>query len=394
MMIKYALIFICCIVAVSTAQTQNTNAIITRQLIFPLQEKHVHGSTIVQLPNGDFLAAWFYGSGERKEDDVRIMGSRLAKGTSKWSAPFEMADTYGIPDCNPVLFLNGNGKLFLVWIAVQANLWEQSVIRFRTSVDYAGKTAPVWNWQDDILLKPDEKFVTEVERKLKELPSQHHGWAGYAPKYDELIITASRDVPKRSFGWMTRIRPIILSSGRILLPLYSDGLNMSLVAISDDDGATWKPSLPIVGRGPIQPSLAQRKNGDIIAYMRDSGDEPTRVQTSTSADSGESWTAAIKTDIPNTASVHLLVLKNGDWAFLGNDIDDGRYRLTLFISRDEGVTWDRKIRLEDKQKDEGNFSYPAMIQDGIGKLHITYSYHESSSRKSIKYVVVDPLLIK
>lgn len=395
MITRHILFFICCITVFIPAFAQKSeNPITTQQLIFPLQEKHVHGSTIVQLPNGDLLAAWFYGNGERNADDVKIMGARMLKGTGKWSVPFEMADTYGIPDCNPVLFLNAKGKLFLVWIAVQANLWEQSVIRLRTSADYLGKAAPVWNWQDDILLKPGEQFAKEVEMKLKSLPSQNHGWAGYAPKYDELIINASRDISKRSFGWMTRIRPVILNSGRILLPLYSDGLNMSLVAISDDDGATWRPSLPIVGRGPIQPTLAQRKNGDIIAYMRDSGDEPTRVQVSSSSDNGESWSAAVKSDIPNTASVHLLKLKNGTWAFLGNDIDDGRYRLTLFLSNDEGNTWDKKIKLEDRQKNEGNFSYPGMIEGAEGKLHITYSYHENSSRKSIKYVVVDPSLVK
>ncbi|RYG31251.1 MAG: exo-alpha-sialidase, partial [Chitinophagaceae bacterium] len=237
------------------------------ELIFPLQEKHVHGSTIVSLPGGDMLAAWFFGSGERKEDDVKIMGARLKKGETKWSAPFLMADTYGIPDCNPVLFLNSKNKLFLVWIAVQANLWEQSVIRFKTAVKYSGDGAPQWNWQDDILLKPDERFAKEVEKKFKELPKNKSGWAGYAPRYDDMIIAASKDITKRSFGWMTRIQPVILKSGRILLPLYSDGLNMSMVAISDDDGETWKPSLPIVGRGPIQPALAVKKNGDIVAMM-------------------------------------------------------------------------------------------------------------------------------
>src|SRR5690606_19443588 len=87
-------------------------------LIFPPQDKHVHGSTLLALPNGDYLAAWFYGSGERNSDDVRIMGARLKAGRQKWSDPFLLADTPGLPDCNPVLFLNKNGKLFLVWIAV------------------------------------------------------------------------------------------------------------------------------------------------------------------------------------------------------------------------------------------------------------------------------------
>ncbi len=359
------------------------------ELIFPLQEKHVHGSTIVSLPGGDMLAAWFYGSGERKEDDVKIMGARLKKGEKKWSAPFLMADTYNIPDCNPVLFLNSKRKLFLVWIAVQANLWEQSIIRLRTAEKYSGDGAPEWNWQDDILLKPDDGFANEVATKFKALPENNDGWAGYAPRYDDMIIEASKDLSKRSYGWMTRIQPIILKSGRILLPLYSDGLNMSMMAISDDDGQTWRPSLPVVGRGPIQPALAVKKNGDVVAMMRDSGSEPTRVQQSVSKDNGESWSAAQKTNIPNTASVQLYNLKNGMWAFVGNDVDDGRYRLSLFISDDEGASWRWKTTLEDKQKGEGNFSYPGMVQTANGLLHITYSYHESDSRKSIKYRTVD-----
>jgi len=34
-------------------------------LVFPYQDEHVHGSAIVELPNGDLLTAWFQGSGER-----------------------------------------------------------------------------------------------------------------------------------------------------------------------------------------------------------------------------------------------------------------------------------------------------------------------------------------
>ena len=106
---------------------------VSSELIFPEQEKHVHGSSLVSLPTGDLLCVWFQGSGERTADDVKLMGARLVKGSNFWSEPFLMADTPNIPDCNPVLFLNQSGKLFLVWIAVQANLWEQSIIKVRVS---------------------------------------------------------------------------------------------------------------------------------------------------------------------------------------------------------------------------------------------------------------------
>lgn len=373
------------------AQKQsNSKYIVQEELIFPYQSEHVHGSSIVLLPNGDRLASWFQGSGERKADDVRIMGSRWEKKSKSWAIPFLMADTYAMPDCNPVLFLNANNKLFLVWIAVQANRWENSILKFRTSTNYDTDGAPDWDWQDNILLKPDDSFADEVEMKFKDLPENHAGWAEYAPLYDDMIISASKDQLKRSIGWMTRIKPLILENGRIILPLYSDGLNMSMVTISDDDGETWRPSLPIVGRGPIQPALALKKNGDILAFMRDSGNAPSRVHKSVSKDNGESWTATIKTDIPNTASVELLHLSDGKFAFFGNDIVDGRYRLSLYISDDEGESWNWKVRIEDEEKGNGSFSYPCLIQDEKGLLHISYSYSKGEGKKSIKYVIVNP----
>ncbi|HET7117435.1 MAG TPA: sialidase family protein [Hanamia sp.] len=378
------------------SQSQTTTSkfpVVESTLIFPPQLLHTHGSTLVNLPNGDFLAAWFEGHGERTADDVKIMGARLKKGDASWSKPFVMADTYNIPDCNPVLFLNHQNKLFLVWIAVQANRWEYSILRFRTSIDYTKTGAPVWNWQDNILLKPDDRFAKEVKSKFKDLPPGKSAWAAYAPQYDNMIIEASKDEGKRSIGWMTRIKPLLLGENKILLPLYSDGFNFSLVAISNDDGTNWYPSLPIVGRGNVQPSLIQKKDGTIMAYMRDNGDEPSRVQISESNDSGMTWTAAQKTQIPNTASVQVLKLRDGKWAFIGNDIDDGRYQISLYLSDDEGKTWKWEIHLEKVEKGNGSFSYPCMLQASDGLLHITYSYQKKDRLESIKYVVVNPEFI-
>jgi predicted neuraminidase len=359
-------------------------------LIFPLQGEHVHSSSLVQLPNGDLLVAWFQGSGERTADDVRIMGARLRAKDKTWGSPFLLADTPNLPDCNPVLFLNNSGKLFLVWIAVQANRWEHSILKVRTSTNYQNVGAPIWEWQDNILLKPGVEFGEEVANKFKELPSHGAGWAEYAPPYDRMIVEASKDSKKTSIGWMPRIKPLLLPNGRIVLPLYSDGFNLSMMALSDDDGETWTPSLPLVGRGPIQPALALDENGDIIAYLRDSGDSPSRVHESISKDNGMTWSASQKTEIPNTASVELAKLRSGYWAFLGNDIEDGRYRISLYLSGNERQSWMRKLYLENEEPGEGGYSYPSMLEDENGKLHITYSFHPSKGERSIKYLVVDP----
>lgn len=376
--------------ATSQISITKTNGLVSSNLIFELQSMHVHSSSIVSLPNGDLLAVWFHGSGERKSDDVKLMGARLTKGETKWSKPFLMADTPNIPDCNPVLFLNQDKKLYLVWIAVQANKWEQSILRYKTTTDYLKPGPPNWTWQDNILLKPNEDFAKEVEKRFKEQPDKGKGWSEYAPTYDDLIIKASEDISKRSIGWMTRIKPLVMDDDRIVLPLYSDGFNMSLMAISEDKGTSWRPSLPIVGRGPIQPALVRKKNGNIAAFLRDSGDYPPRVHYSESSDLGESWTMSIKTDIPNTASVEILALADGRWAFIGNDLPDGRNRLVLFLSDDEGKTWKWKTSLENVAPNKGSFSYPSLIQTSDGFLHITYSYHLENHQKSIKHIVINP----
>ena len=388
---KHILIAILLLISFSgISQKKNAyNSIVKQEFVFTPQSEHSHGSSIVALPNGDFLVAWFQGSGERTADDVRIMGARLEKGKTEWSKPFLMADTPGLPDCNPVLFINNN-KLFLVWIAVQGNRWEGSILRTRTTTNLNNSGSPVWEWQDNILIKPGEEFPEEVEKKFNEMPELNHGWAEYAPLYDDMIKEASKNQVLRSIGWMTRIKPLFLSSGRIILPLYSDGYNFSICAISDDDGESWKPSKPIVGRGPIQPALAVRKNGDIVAYMRDSGDAPARVHKSISKDNGESWSYTVKTDILNEASVELLVLNDGRWAFFGNDLNDGRYRLVLMLSDDEGETWKWKEYIEnDNKQGGGSYSYPSLIQTEDGLLHITYSSRTSETEKSIKHIVVN-----
>ncbi|MCY2996522.1 MAG: exo-alpha-sialidase, partial [Planctomycetota bacterium] len=44
------------------------------ELVFPLRADHNHAPSIVELPDGSFLASWYRGSGERKADDVAVFG--------------------------------------------------------------------------------------------------------------------------------------------------------------------------------------------------------------------------------------------------------------------------------------------------------------------------------
>ncbi|MCL4693801.1 MAG: glycoside hydrolase [Candidatus Hydrogenedentes bacterium] len=369
-------------------------AAFSSEFIFPGQSKHVHGSTIVECPNGDLLAAWFYGSGERNANDVLIQGARMRQGSSEWSEPFLMADTPFTPDCNPVLFIDPKERLWLFWVAVRANGWEHSLLKYRRAENFTGDGAPEWTWQDAILLKPGDEFVTATEQAFEQLDLQEYLWAEYAMPYSKQVIEASKDKAKREEGWMTRQNPVVLPSGRILLPLYSDGFNMSLMAISDDLGETWTPSLPIVGLGPIQPAVVRKQDGTLYSYMRDSGGLPKRALWSESKDDGMTWTPAIDTDIPNPgSSLAMIALKDGRWVMAFNDADLGRHVLTMALSDDEGKTWKWKRDLERAEPREGSYAYPGLVEGADGRVHITYTFNEGDDNKTIKHAAFAPVWI-
>lgn len=357
------------------------------EFIFPPQGEHAHSSSIVETPEGDLLVCWFQGSGERSANDVRVNGARLKKGGKNWSSVFLMADTYNLPDCNPVLFIDQQQKLWMFWIAVQANRWERSLLKYRTSTNYKGEGAPVWNWQDVITLQPGDVFAETIEKGFKALNRDEGLWAEYALPFTEQIIKAAKDPVKRQTGWMTRTHPITLPGGRILLPLYSDGFNLSLVAYSDDRGKTWRAGKPIVGFGPNQPSIIRKNDGTLVAYMRDDGDAPYRVLKCTSADDGETWSWARDIDIPNPgSSLEVIRLRNGHWVMVYNDTEDGRYSLAVSLSDDEGATWKWMKHLEKTAKSQGSFAYPSVIQAKNGRIHVTYSYSDVNGKQTIKHV--------
>ena len=57
---------------------------------------------------------------------------------------------------------------------------------------------------------------------------------------------SAADKLSRRLGWMIRAHPFILDGRRMIVPLYSDGFNFSLMAITDDWGQTWHTSAPLI----------------------------------------------------------------------------------------------------------------------------------------------------
>src|SRR5208283_6003538 len=125
---------VCC--AASRNSTKQETPFLESELIFPLEHWHNHASCIVETPNGDLLVCWFHGSGERTADDVKIEGARKRKGANTWSPRFTMADTPDYPDTNCTMFIDPQGRLWLLWPTILANRWETALMKYRISSHY------------------------------------------------------------------------------------------------------------------------------------------------------------------------------------------------------------------------------------------------------------------
>jgi predicted neuraminidase len=197
---------------------------------------------------------------------------------------------------------------------------------------------------------------------------------------------------------MPRTHVLRLPRGRLLLPLYSDTFNVGLVAISDDEGATWRASDPIVSLGGVQPSLLRRRDGAIVAFMRDNGPPPQRVIVAESRDDGATWTLGQDSEIPNPgSSVEVIVLRDGSWLMALNDTERGRERLSAWVSEDEGRTWPHRRALEDTPG--GSYSYPSVLQTADGLIHVSYSHvgpvpGQGKRPEAIRHVVFDAAWVR
>ncbi len=294
-----------------------------------------HASTIVELPDGNLMAAWYAGS-EEGAKDVAVLMARYDAATKKWSEPVVLADTPEKPEGNPVLWVTPENQLRLYYMTMEGDGWETCQMKAIHSDD-GGKT-----WSEPILLE------------------------------DEL-------------GFMLRNKPVLLMNGDILLPIYDERKWASLFWISGDKGQTWQKTENLISEpGNIQPTVIQRADGSLFSLMR-TGRRGDRLWSATSPDNGRTWSVPVQSQLRNpNAACDMVKLHDGSLVLVFNDTKQGRENLNVSISKDEGKTWQTNFFLENQSNRE--FSYPAIIQTRDGKIHITYTY----LRTHIKHVILTP----
>jgi BNR repeat-like domain len=266
------------------------------------------------------------------------------------------------------------------------------LLKFRATADFERSGPPRWTRDGVIHVTPGAEFDEGVRQWLPKLEAAMEraeltaSQREEVKRYAAVLREKAEDKLYRRLGWMTRAHPYVFEGRRIILPLYHDGYSCSLMAVSDDGGATWKTSNPLLGGGNIQPTLARRRDGTLVAYMRDNGPAPALAMQSESTDGGLTWSPVTDSAIANPGSgTDILVTKEGPWLFIGNDTERDRNRLAVIVSTDEGRTWTHRRYLENDEPGPlaGRFHYPSLIQSRDGTLHASYSQHLSTARTDL-----------
>lgn len=307
----------------------------------PLPTPNCHASTVLPLPDGTVICAWFGGTKEGKTD-VDIWYSR--RDENGWSKPSSVCYNKHIPHWNPVLFLRENGEIMLFF--------------------KVGKKIP--SWRTFVSISTDGGKTFGTPRELVE--GDRSG--GRGPVKNKCLR---------------------LSDGRVLAPASTENHGWNcFVDTSFDDGISWtkgkkiqtERTAPILNSlnsytsnliPMIQPTLWESENGKVHMLTRTPVGKAYR---SDSDDYGQTWCQAYPTILPNNNSgLDVVKTPDGNLYLISNPVSENwgeRSPLTIQKSCDNGVSWETLITLEEEKLDS-EFSYPAMVYMN-GSLYISYTY--------------------
>ncbi|MGQ9916326.1 MAG: sialidase family protein [Bryobacteraceae bacterium] len=305
-----------------------------------------HPASICALDNGGLLLAYYGGEGEYAQSTAVFL-SRLAPGARRWTRPVAVARDRFHSVGNGVCWQDPTGRVWLFYVIRFGPTWSTSRIAAKVSDD-RGRS-----WSDPGLLSQEE-------------------------------------------GWMVRGKPIVLQSGRWLLPVYHEvgggrehvePETSSFFLIRDPGSEEWRPSGRIrSANGNLQPSPVELSPGHLLAFcQRGGGYGPAErgfIVAAESRDGGLTWSEGRDTDLPNpNSAVELVRLRSARLLLVYNPSMNRRTPLTAALSEDGGKTWPWKKNLAEG---DDSFAYPSAAQTADGRIHVVYT---SGGRKVIRRAV-------
>lgn len=327
--------------------------VISFDFIPSILTEQVHAASLVELEDGMIRAFWYGGTREGAKD-VAIWTAVLDPQRHKWTdaqvayTRHELAaglKRYIRKLGNPVPVRFSDNRLGLIFVSNSVGGWAMSMLNLVVSND-EGKT---WGEPTRMITTPFANLGTLVKGAQVDFEDGSTG----LPVYQELAGAYSQ-----------------------VLRLNSDGKVLGLARITDGGDAIQAVVLP-----------SSPKNA--VSLMRYRGGAPERVVKSYTSDSGEHWSAMIRTTLQNpNAAVAAVRLDDGRILVVFNDSVDERDNLTLAVGDVDAQSWqvihvlENEPVAEQKDKRKIEFSYPFLIQTRNGDFHLVYTWHQ----KKIKHV--------
>ncbi|MFO0889332.1 MAG: sialidase family protein [Isosphaeraceae bacterium] len=307
-----------------------------------------HPACMTELDNGDLYLVYYGGTGEYAVD-TGVFGSRRPRGSKEWSPPRRIAHDPFRSTGNAVVWQAPDGLVWLFYVVRYGETWSTSRVQCKVSDDRAE------TWSDASMLVLDE-------------------------------------------GTLVRNRPIVLSNGDYLLPLYREtgqdtestgpeSHSFFLRYVLKD--RRWVKTGPIRSpKGNIQPAVVQLSDHDLVAYCRRGGDYRPEtmgyIVRSESHDGGWTWSEGKDSPFPNpNAAVDFLKLRNGHLLLVYNNSMNRRTPLTLALSSDQDRTW--PIR-RDLRSGDNDYGYPIAFQAADGRIHVVFT---SDRRTVVNHAAFD-----
>jgi alpha-L-rhamnosidase len=365
-----------------------------------------HGSTIVELKNGDLVAAFFGGTKE-KNPNCCIWTCRKPKGSETWTEPYLAADG---------VFSLDDAQAALAGINAESTAATAGPIgsHFQGDLSNARRKAC---WNPVLFQVPGSNEILLFYK----IGLNVGDWSGWLVRSTDGGKTWSpREALPKGFLGPIKNKPEYIN-GRIICPSSTEGKQGWRIhfELSDDKGKTWRMVGPIEaeldvptqlrkagtanaddmeggeaikaeGAQPIfaiQPSILKHADGRLQVLCRTRN---AKLATSWSSDNGETWSKVTLTDIENNNSgTDAVTLKDGRHVLIYNNFETlpgtpkgVRTPLSIATSTD-GIHWTHRLTLEDCPISQ--YSYPSIIQGKDGKLHAVYTWR----RQRIKYMLID-----
>ena len=337
-------------------------------------------AAFLSLGRDGLSCLWFGGSLEGKSD-ICIWRARLRP--DGWSAAEQISDDPDRSEQNPVQFDAPDGRRLILHTAQPGGNQDECVVRMR-----ADGGAPA-----DLPLPPGTFIRGPVHVR------EDGTW----------MLPLFRCVQRPGARW-------------------TGSHDTAALALSADQGKTWREVEVPGSIGSVHMTLVPLGAARWAAFYRRR--QADFVYRSESADDGETWSAPVPTDVPNNnSSISVIRLADGRLAMACNPAnaaihpdarrvslydelgaeDDRpaasggcapiwgvpRAPMTLCVSQDEGRRFPKRRVIEDgpgtcltnNSLDGSNheMSYPSLVQDGDGTLHLAYTYF----RRGIKYLRID-----